>query len=147
MLRVESARARGKVHVVDLVALVLAIGLAALAYAYLFRRTPVPRPVDPLLGAAIDVEFRPDKPWKQSFPVTGKSAYLDEYLEADVTGAEDTGGVRVVHLRVKGRDTQKPEALTLFRTGVRRGTSLRLSSEGSEVVVEVVDVKTVAENR
>ena len=147
MLGVQSAHARGKVHVVDLVALVLAAGLAALAYAYLFRRSPVPRPVDPLLGAAIDVEFRPDKPWKHSFPEIGKSAYLDEYLEADVTGAEDVGGVRVVHLRVKGRDTQKPEALTLFRTGVRRGTSLRLSGDGSEVVVEVVDVKTVAEKQ
>ena len=142
-----SSRARGRIHVVDLVALVLAIGLAALAYAYLFRRSPVPRPVDPLLGAAIDVEFRPDKPWKNAFPETGKSAYLDEYLEADVTGAENAGGVRVVHLRVKGRDAQKPEALTLFRTGVRRGTSIVLSSEGAEVQAEVVDVKTVAEKK
>lgn len=136
--------ARGKIHVVDLAALVLAAGLAALAYAYLFRRSPVPRPVDPLLGAEIDVEFRPDKPWKNAFPETGKSAYLDEYLEADVVGAEAAGDVRAVHLRVKGRDAQKPEALTLFRTGVRRGSSLRLSSEGSEVTVEVVSVKTVA---
>jgi hypothetical protein len=46
---------------------------------------------------------------------------------------------------VKGRDAQRPEALTLFRTGVRRGTSLLLSSDGSEVRAEVVDVKAAAE--
>jgi hypothetical protein len=141
----QSAGARGRIHVVDAVALVLAAALAVLAYSYLFRRTPVPRPVDPLLGAEIVVEFRPDKPWKAAFPKAGATVLLDEYLEADVTGAEDAGGVRTVRLRVRGRDVQKPEALTLFRTGVRRGTSLVLSTEDSEVRVEVVDVKTVAE--
>jgi hypothetical protein len=143
MLRIRCTR--GKVHVVDVVALVLAAGLAVLAYTYLFRRTPVPRPVDPLLGAEIALEFRPDKPWKETFPLTGKSAYLDEYLEADVLGAETADGVRTVRVRVKGRDAQRPEALTLFRTGVRRGTSLLLSSDGSEVRAEVVDVKAAAE--
>lgn len=134
-------RQRGRIHVVDAVALVLAAGLAVLAYSYLFRRTPVPRPVDPLLGAEITVKFRPDEPWKQEFPAVGASVSLEEYLEADVTGADTAGGVRTVRLRVRGRDTQKPEALTLFRSGVRRGSELRMNDLTSEVRVEVTDVR------
>ena len=142
-----TSRQIGKIHVVDVVVLVLAAGLAMLAYAYLFRRTPVPRPVDPLLGAEIVVEFRPDKPWKRDFPVVGATVYIEEYLEADVVSVEMQGGMRTAHLRVLGRDTQKPEALTLFRSGVRRGGELHLNDLDHEVKVEVVDVKLVAEKR
>ncbi len=140
-------RTPGRIHIVDAVALLLAAGLAVLAYSYLFRRTPVSRPVDPLLGAEITVEFRPDKPWKRDFPAVGASVMLEEYLEADVTAAETAEGLRTVHLRVRGRETQKPEALTLFRSGVRRGGELRMNDLESEVRVEVVDVKLVAATR
>jgi hypothetical protein len=140
-------RETGRVHVVDLVALVLAASLAVLAYTYLFRRTPVPRPVDPLLGAEISVVFRPDAEWKRAFPAPGASVFLEEYLEADVKSAEDRGDTRVVRLVIRGRDTQKPEALTLFRTGVRRGSVLRMNDLDDEVQVEVVDVTKAADAR
>ncbi len=138
-------RQLGRIHIVDLVAVVLAALLAVLAYTYLFRRTPVPRPVDPLLGAEISVVFRPDTEWKRGFPQIGKSVFLEEYLEADVRSAEDRGETRVVRLVVRGRDTQKPEALTLFRTGVRRGSVLRMNDLDNEVQVEVVDVTKAAD--
>ena len=140
-------RERGRIHVVDAVVLVLAAGLAVLAYAYLFRRTPISRPVDPLLGAEIDVEFRTDHAWQREFPAVGKWVYLEEYLQADVIRAQTSGDTRIVNLKVRDRSTQNPFALTLFRSGVRRGSRLVLSDQGNEVRVEVVDVRLPSETR
>ena len=143
------ARTWGRVHVVDLVALALAVGLAALAYAYLFRRTPVPRPVDPLLGAEVVVEFDGDRAWKESWPAVGGPGSLEEYLGAEVVAVErglaDSPRRARVRLRVLGRETQRPEAMTLFRTGVRRGSVLRMSDLESEIRVEVIEVVPATE--
>ncbi|MHC4821874.1 MAG: hypothetical protein ACYTDX_09170, partial [Planctomycetota bacterium] len=43
-----------RIHPLDLLVLVMAIGLATLAYAYLFKRSPVPRVVDRFLGAEVE---------------------------------------------------------------------------------------------
>jgi hypothetical protein len=139
--------AEGRVHLLDGAALVLAAVAAVVAYTYLFRNAPVPAVVDPILGAEITVEFRADKPWKASFPAEGTLVFLEDYLEADVTGAETNGETRVVRLRVRGRDLQTPDALTAFRSGVRRGTSLRVTDRKDEVRAEVLDVRKPAAQR
>ena len=138
---------RGRIHVVDVVVLVLAAGLAALAYAYLFRSTPISRPVDPLLGAEIVVEFRAEHEWQREFPAVGKWVHLEEYLVADVIRAQTNADTRVVALKVRDRSTQNPFALTLFRSGVRRGSRLVMNDHENEVHVEVVEVRLAAEKR
>ena len=133
---------RFRVHPVDLLVLVLAAALGALAWAYLFRTSPVPRPVDPYLGKEIELEFAADRDWKREFPAVGESVHLEEYLMASVLGrevVEENGRTLVrVRLRIHDRETQKPEVMTLFRTGVRRGTRLRMSTHQSEVEAEVL---------
>jgi hypothetical protein len=131
---------RRRLHPVDLLALILAIGLAFLAYATLFRRTPVSRPVDPLLGATVELEFAVDRPWKRTFPDPHRIVRLEDYLEAEVLGADDAGGVRTLRLRILDRDRQRPDALTLFRTGIRLGTRIRLVTPEAEVEAEVLRV-------
>jgi hypothetical protein len=128
------------VHPIDLLAVVLAVGLAALAYAYLFRRSPVPRPVDPLLGARVTVVFPLDRPWKSEFAKRGDKVQLEEYLTADVAETRDDGGRRTATLVVRQREAQTPEALTLFRSGVRVGSELRMNDQTRETRVEVLDV-------
>ena len=121
---------------------VLAIGLVVVAYAFLFHRTPLPRPVDPLLGATLDVEFRADRPWKSVFPAAGASLLVEDYLQVDVVGEPVRGpGTVRMELRIRGRDDQRAEALTLFRTGIYRGTRLRVRDGESEVEVEVLAVR------
>ena len=129
----------------DAVVLVLAIGLAVLAYTYLFRNSPISHPVDPLLGAEIDLEFRPERPWQREFPAVGKPVYLEQFLQGDVTRAEMRGDVRAVTLKIRDRSTQNPDALTLFRSGVRRGSSLVMNDHANEVRAEVVEVRLVSE--
>lgn len=137
---------RRLIHPLDGLVLVLAIGLAVVAYAYLFRRTPVPRPVDPLLGAEVLLEIRVDRPWKAAFPGDADRVTIEEYLATDVVsgpapveGRDDAVRLR---LRIRSRDAQQPEALTLFRTGIRRGSILRLSTLDAEVRAEVIEVES-----
>jgi hypothetical protein len=136
---------RRLIHPVDLLALVLAVGLAVIAYAYVFHRTPVPRPVDPLLGAELVVEFEADRDWKRTFPLPHRVVLIAEYLDAelleDPAPAPDRDGWRRLRLRILGRDRQRPEGLTMFRTGIRRGAAIRIISPDSELTAEVVSVR------
>ncbi len=133
-------RERALGHPIDWLALVLAAAAAAAAYAFLFRRTEVPRAVDPLLGTVLVVEFVADQPWKRGFPAAGETVLLDEYLLADLLEPEPAGeerpGFRRVRLRVRGRESQQAQALTEFRWGVWRGStvSLRSRGEGKELI-------------
>jgi hypothetical protein len=134
-----------RLHPVDLLVLVAAAALTCVAYAYLFRRSPVPRPVDPLLGKELLVEFAEDRDWKSAreFLRPGHGASLEDYLEAEVVGegppAPERPGTRRVRLRIGERKAQRPEAITLFRTGIRRGTRVRVTSRRSEVEAEVLE--------
>jgi hypothetical protein len=130
-----------RVHPVDLLVLVLAVGLAALSYAYLFRRSPVPRPVDRFLGMVLEVQFEVDRPWKADFPAPGAPVCVDDYLVTDVVKAEGSAGRRTLVLRVRAREGQKPETMTQFRTGVFRGCTVRLLSGVSQVTGEVLSVQ------
>ncbi len=131
------------IHPVDLLALVLAIGLAIVAYAFVFHRTPVPRPVDPLLGAELVVEFPADREWKRDFPLPHRIVMISEYLDAELVGdpAESGPGTVRLTLRILGRDRQRPEGLTMFRTGIRRGDVLRLNSPDEVLEAEVLEVR------
>jgi len=131
------------IHPVDLLALVLAIGLAVVAYAFVFHRTPVPRPVDPLLGAELTVEFPAARTWQRDFPLPHRVVMIAEYLDAELVGepvAPAPGVVRLT-LRILGRDRQRPEGLTMFRTGIRRGDVIRLTSPDETVTAEVLEVR------
>ena len=121
-----------RLHPVDAIALLLVLAAAATAWAFLGRRAPPPRPVDDLLGSRVEVEFRADLPWKESFPAPGERVLLDEYLEAEVlsAGASARAGFRHVDLRVLGRNEQQPAAVNEFRWGVWRGSTLGLRSRG-----------------
>jgi len=143
--------ARPRIHPVDLLVLVLAVVLAVAAWSFLFRRTPVPRPVDPLLGAVVTVEHVPRHDWQRRFPEEGPEVRIEEYLSAEVVGGpdrspDDPTAVRL-RLRVHGRDEQRPEGLTLFRTGIRRGSLIRITNLRSEVRAEVVSVEPAPEAR
>jgi hypothetical protein len=133
-----------RLHPVDLLVLLVAAGLASLVYAYFFRTTPVGRPVDSLLGATIEVEFRADRDWKRSFPAPGAAVIVEDFLVCDVAGSPAPGGaggdaVRL-SLRVRGREAQRPEAMTHFRSRLRRGTRVRLHDSTGEVEAEVLSV-------
>lgn len=134
-------RERGRIHVVDLVVLVLAAGLAVLAYTYLFRNSPISRPVDPLLGAEVDLQFKVEHPWQTEFPAAGAAVEIEEYLRADVVRAETRATGRAVTLKIRDRSTQNPDALTLFRGGLRRGSLVTLNDRANEVRAEVVEVR------
>ena len=142
-----------RVHPVDLLVLAVAVALACIAYAYLFRRSPVPRPVDRFLGMVLEVDFEADRPWKKDFPVRGDTVTVEDYLVATVLDAGPAPGgpegVRRIRLRVADRESQKPEAMTLFRTGVFVGTRLRITciQKRSEVTGEVVSVEGFREAR
>ena len=134
-----------RIHPVDLLVLVLAGVLAVAAYSFLFRNTPVPRPVDNLLGVVITVEHTPKHEWQRRFPEEGPGVRIEEYLSADVIGGPepsptDPAAVRL-RLRIHDRDDQRPEGLTLFTSGIRRGSMIRLSNRKSQVVAEVVAVE------
>lgn len=133
------------IHPVDLLVLAAAAALGCVAYAYLFRRSPVPRPVDPLLGKVVEVEFPADRPWKRDFPVVGAPVMIEDYLVSEALEAGPVAGGSEGHrralLRILDRDSQRPETMTLFRTGIYRGTKVRLTSDRQEVVGEVVDVR------
>ncbi len=138
-----------RVHPLDLLVLVMAIGLGTLAYAYLFKSSPVPRVVDRFLGAEIEVEFEIDRDWKKEFPQVGESAEIEDYLVTDVVERkeqqwEDRARARVL-LRVKDRHGQRPETMTLFRSRIRRGIRVRIAQDGSEVEAEVISVRMAEE--
>lgn len=135
---------RGRIHVVDLVVLVLAGGLAVLAYTYLFRNSPISRPVDPLLGAEVDLSIAVEHPWQAEFPAIAAPVEIAEYLRADVLRAETKGAVRAVTVKIRDRSTQNPDALTLFRGGLRRGALVTLNDLANEVRAEVVEVRLLA---
>jgi len=136
---------RIRVHPVDLLVLVVAVALGCVAYAYLFRTSPIPRAVDPLLGKVVEIEFAVDRPWKREFPRVGDEALLENYLRTEVLDVGPVPGAgderRRVRVRVLERNAQKVEAITLFRTGLNRGMRLRLISRASEVTGEVVEVR------
>ncbi len=140
-----------RVHPVDLLVLAVAVVLGCVAYAYLFRQSPIPRAVDPLLGKVVEIEFEVDRPWKKDFPRIGDEALIEEYLRTEVVDAGPAPGKgeerRVARVRVLDRNAQKVEAMTLFRTGVKRGMRVRLTSRDSEVTGEVLDVRPAAETR
>jgi hypothetical protein len=147
----EEPKPRFRVHPLDLLVLVVAVVLGCVAYAYLFRRSPIPRAVDPLLGKVVEIEFAVDRPWKREFPRAGDEALIEDYLRTEVLEAGPAQGKgedrRVARVRVLERNAQKVEAMTLFRTGVKRGMRVRLTSRDSEVTGEVLDVRPAAETR
>ena len=130
-----------RVHPLDLLVLVLAVALAALAYAYLFRRSPAPGHVDRFLGMTVEVEFEIDRPWKGEFAKEGAVVLIDDYLVTDVLqrGIVEPGRPqhRIATLKVRGREGQKPETMNLFRTGLHRGSRVKLTSGDSEVAGEI----------
>jgi hypothetical protein len=139
------AAPRRRVHPLDLLVLVLAAGLAALAYAYLFRTNPIPLPMDPYLGAEVEVEFIADREWKRTFGTPGAALSLHGTLACEVLeatgpaeGAADPR--RTLRLRIAGREHQRAEALTHFRTAIRRGFRVRLVGFADEVEGEVTRV-------
>jgi hypothetical protein len=137
-----------RVHPVDLLALLLAVGAAVGGYAFLFRRQPVPRPADPLLGAVIDAEFPADRAWKREFGRPGERLLLDDLLTVEIleAGPGALEGSRRLRLRVAGRDAQESWAVANLRWGIHRGSSVALRDEGgaggivSTVTAEVVAV-------
>jgi len=139
------AERRRLLHPLDLLVLVLAVVLAVIAYAYLFRSSPVSRPADVLLDAEITLEYEADRPWKRAFPAKGAAVLLEEFLQLVALDSpqpvKGRPGVVRVTVRVLGRDLQKPEALTHFRGGVRKGSQVRLADQDSEVTAEVVSVE------
>ena len=141
-----------RVHPLDLLVLLLALFLAAAAYTFLFHRQPVARPVDPLLGKVLVLEFPADREWKLSFPAEGRQVLLEDMLLCDVEKLERVGvptgsAVPVVRVsvRVRERSGQRPDAMTQFRTGIRRGTRLRISDRDNEVEAEIVEAAVEAE--
>jgi hypothetical protein len=142
-----------RVHPLDLLVLLLAVFLGVAAYTFLFHRQPVPRPVDPLLGKVLLLEFPADREWKRSFPEAGKEVLLDDMLLCDVeevapaapspdSPSPDSAHPRVrLRVRVRERSAQRPDTMTLFRTGIRRGTRLRVSDREDEVEAEVLEVE------
>ena len=147
------SRPAPRVHPVDLLVLVVALSLGALAYAYLFKRSPVSRPVDAFLGIVVEVEFDADRDWKREFPKVGDEVTIEQYLVAETLSAGPAPGGpegrRRVRLKVHDRESQKPETMTLFRTGVFRGALVRVGSleRRSEVQGEVISVEAPGEKR
>lgn len=140
--------ARRLVHPLDLLVLALGVVLAVVAYAYLFRTSPVPTPVDPLLGARVVVEFDADRPWKESFPgAPDGRVQLQDYLALRALGPSEAlpGGRRRLTLEILGRDAQRVEALERFSGGVRRGAVVTLSTRDDEVRAEIVAVDAPGE--
>lgn len=141
---------RRRLHFVDALALLLALAAATIAWAFLFRRRePPPRPVEPILGAVLDVEFAADLPWKQTFPAAGARVVLDEALDAEVLSAgpapSGRAGFRGARLRVACRDEQKPDSLNEFRWGVWRGSRLWMRSrEDAGPPISAVEAEVVA---
>lgn len=146
----ESGRSpRGfRLHPLDLLFLLLAVFLAIAAYTFLFERQHVPRPVDPLLGATIVVEFPAHREWLLEFPRVGEQVLVDDMLLCDVVEAKSVKPshgpgvpVRTAHLLIRDRSGQRPEAMGHFRRGIRRGSRLLISVRESEVEAEVVEVR------
>jgi hypothetical protein len=141
-----SGAPRFRVHPLDLLLLLLACGLGALAFAKLFRESPLPLPSDRLLGAELEVEFAEDRPWKGGFgPVKGR-LQIEDSLFSEVVERSAAPGDRVrMRLRVLGRDLQRPDELTHFRRILRRGASITLSEEDAEVEAEVLSIREPGE--
>ncbi len=141
-------RRRFRVHPLDLLLVLLACGLGALAWAKLFRESPLPLPSDRLLGAELEVEFAVDRPWKEGFPTEGRPVRIEDALFAEVIerapGPESRARLR---LRILGRELQRPDALTRFRRVLRRGAVLTLSEADSEVAAEVLSVRVPGDAR
>ena len=140
-----------RVHPLDLLVLLMAAALAALSYAFFFQRSPVPRPVDPFLGAVIEVEFTADRAWKETFPFPGKNVRIQEFLLGEVVERKVAapGPPPTIHLRIHvfERAKQNPDAITLSRKAMRRGSVITLDADGSAVQAEVVSVERTAVDR
>lgn len=141
-----AAAPRFRVHPLDLLLLLLAAGLAALAWAKLFRESPLPLPSDRLLGAELEVEFAEDRPWKGGFGPVGGRLQIEDSLFSEVLERTPAEGARVrVRLRILGRDLQRPDELTHFRRVLRRGAAITLSEEDAEVEAEVLSIRAPGE--
>ena len=140
-----------RVHPLDLLVLLMAVALAALSYAFFFQRSPVPRPVDPFLGAVIEVEFTADRAWKETFPFPGNDVQIQEFLSAEVTErrvVQPGPPSRVLlRLHVLDRERQAPEAITLFREVMRKGSLIQIAAHNSVIHAEVVSVELTPERR
>jgi len=122
-------------HLLDALALAAALAASVVLYAVLFRRTEVPRPVDPLLGIVLEVDFEADIAWKREFPKTGTKVLIDELLAADVEAVGDAPerpGRRRVRLRVRAREGQEPSAILGFRWGIARGSRVSVADAPGE---------------
>jgi hypothetical protein len=140
-----------RIHPLDALFVLLAIFLAVAAYTFLFERQHVPRPVDPLLGAVLVVEFPVDRTWQADFPAKGGQVLVDGILVCDVVevvppdpAPGNRSLTRTVHLRILNRSGQRPEAMGLFRRGIRRGSRLLVSDRDSELEGEVIEVRPAA---
>lgn len=149
MESVETPARPRRPHLLDLLALAAALAASVVLYAVLFRRTEVPRPIDPLLGTVVEVDFEADLAWKREFPRAGAKVLLDDLLAADVEAVGDAPerpGRRRVRVRVRAREGQDPAAILGFRWGIARGSRISVADppgEGrtvSTVAGEVVSV-------
>lgn len=136
-------------HPLDLLALLGAALVATAAFSWLFRRTEVPRPVDPLLGTVLEVRFEADLPWKEGFGRPGSTVRVDGILRARVEGVETATDAlrrtRRLRIRVLDREGQDPYALTEFRWGIWRGSTVSLRDEpAAGVVVSTVNAEVLA---
>ena len=124
----------------DLLALLGALLLATAAWSFLFRRTDAPRPVDPLLGAVVEARFEADLPWKREFGAPGSVLRIEGILRATVEDAGEEAGKRRLRMRILDRGGQDPYALTDFRWGILRGSTVVLQDPTSMVNAEVLSV-------
>ena len=117
----------------SLLAVLGAALVATAGWSFLFRRTEPPRPVDPLLGAVLEVRFEADLPWKREFPAAGSTVRVDGILRAAVEAVDlpEPGAParRRVRLRVLDRAGQEPWAWREFRWGIVRGSTVALQDE------------------
>lgn len=140
-----------RLHPVDVVVAVALLLVAAAAWNWLFRAAPLPESVDRIVGAELTLEFPLDRDWKRNLLAPGTKVVIENRLTADVTsvGPSPERGestLRVV-LVIRGRDGQRPQALTQLRPLLRRGNRVTLRDEHpdpldeSEIEAEVVEVR------
>ena len=144
MMATGPAPAPRRVHPIDLLVLAMALGLAALCYAYLFRSTPVGRPAEPYLGMVLAAEFAEDQPWKREFAAEGSTLRVEDGLRGTVierAPAPGGGAGRVrVRVRILGAGEQRPDDMLRLKKDLRLGSRVRLCTAQAEVESEIVEV-------